>query len=76
MITLAKILFLLFLKLRMQIFPKKFFFPTVSLVFTNIPLQGATDIAVNLGFNHLDLDITKKDLKKMLPFCYITDSFF
>ena len=33
MITLAKTLFLLFLKLRMQIFPENFWFPTVQLVF-------------------------------------------
>ena len=33
MITLTKILFLLFLKLRMQIFPKHFLFPTILLVF-------------------------------------------
>ena len=39
MITLEKILFLLFLKLTMQIFPKKFLFPTMQLiVLTNIPL--------------------------------------
>ena len=41
-------------------------------LFTNIPLQKITDIALNLIFNNLSLNITKKGL---FPFCYITDSF-
>ena len=67
MITLAKILFLLFLKLGMQIFPKNFLFPTS--LFTNIPLQEIIDIAINLIFNHNpNLNITKKELKKLFLF--------
>ena len=41
-------------------------------LFTNIPLQKTTDIALNLIFNNPSLNITKKGL---FPFCYITDSF-
>ena len=71
MITLAKILFLLFLKLRMQIFPKNVLFPTS--LFTNIPLQEIIDIAINLIFNHKsNLNITRKEI----PFRYITDTHF
>ena len=49
----------------------------VTSPFTNIPLQETIDIAINLIFNHNpNLNITKKELKKTFPFCYITDSFF
>ena len=71
MITLAKILFRLFLKLRMQINAKKF--PSL---FTNIPLQETVDIAINLIFNHNpNLNITRKE-QKTFPVRYITDSFY
>ena len=70
MITLAKILFLLFLKLRMQIFPKNFLFSFgVTSLFTNIPFQETIDIAINLIFNHNpNLKITRKELKKLFLF--------
>ena len=70
MITLAKALFLLFLKLRIQIFPKKFLVSyDVTSLFTNIPLQETMDIAINLIFNHnLNLNIARKELKKHLLF--------
>ena len=70
MITLAKALFLLFLKLRIQIFPKKFLVSyDVTSLFTNIPLQEIMDIAINLIFNHnLNLNIARKELKKHLLF--------
>ena len=49
----------------------------VTSLFTNIPLQETIDIAINLIFNHNpNLNITKKELKKTFPFCYITDSFY
>ena len=78
MITLAKILFLLFLKFRMQIFPKKLLVSyDVTSLFTNIPLQETINIAKNLIFNHKpNLNITKKELKKTFPFRNITDSFY
>ena len=61
MITLAKIPIILFLKLRMQIFPKSFLF-----LFS---LQETIDIAINLIFNHNpNLNITKKELKKLFLF--------
>ena len=67
MITLAKIPIILFLKLRMQIFPKNFLF-----LFS---LQETIDIAINLIFNHNpNLNITKKELKKL--FLYTADSFY
>ena len=49
----------------MQIFPKKFLVSyDVTSLFTNIPLQQTTDIAINLIFNHNpNLNITKKELK-------------
>ena len=48
----------------------------VSSLFTNIPLQEAIDIAINLIFDHNpNLNITRKELKTF-PFCYITDSFY
>ena len=60
MITLAKIRFLLFLNLRLQVFSKNF-------LFSNTPLQETIDIAINLIFNHnRRLNITRKDLKKLL----------
>ena len=63
MITRAKILFLLLLKLRTQIFPENFLF------FTNIPLQEAIDVARNLIFNHNpNLNIIKKEIKKLFFF--------
>ena len=41
----------------------------VASLFTNIPLQETTDIAVNLIFNHNpNLNITKKELKKLFLF--------
>ena len=41
----------------------------VSSLFTNIPLQKTIDIAINLIFNHNpNLNITKKDLKKLFLF--------
>ena len=68
MITLAKILFLLFLKLRMQIFPE-FVYYDVSCLFTNIPLQETIDIAITRIFNHnINLNITKKELNKLFLF--------
>ena len=70
MITLAKILFLLILKLRRQIFPKKILVSyDVTSLFTNIPLQVTIDIAINLIFNHNpNLNITRKELKKLFLF--------
>ena len=61
MVPLAKILFLLFLKVR------KFFVSyDVSSLFTNIPLQEAINIPINLIFNHNPiLKITKKNLKNL-----------
>ena len=41
----------------------------VTSLFTNIPLQETIDIAINLIFNHNpNLNITKKELKKLLLF--------
>ena len=70
MITLAKILFHLLLKLRMQIFPENFLFRTdATSLFTNISFQKTIDIAINLIFNYNpDLNITKKELKKLFLF--------
>ena len=64
MITLAKILFLLFLKLRIQIFSKKLLvYYDVTSAFTNIALQETIDTAINLISNHNpNLNITKKGL--------------
>ena len=45
----------------------------VTSLFTSIPLQETIDIAIN---HNPDLNISKKDLKKTFPFCYITDSFY
>ena len=65
MITLAKILFLLFPELRKQNLSRKYLvsYDGTSLV-TNIPLQETTDIAINLIFNlNPNLKITKILLK-------------
>ena len=49
----------------------------VTSLFTNTTLQETIDIAIYLIFNHNpNLNITKKELKKTFPFCYITDSFY
>ena len=41
----------------------------VTSLFTNIPLQETTDIAINLIFNHNpNLNITRKELKKLFLF--------
>ena len=49
----------------------------VTSLFTNIPFQETIDIAINLIFNHSpNLNITKKELKKLFPFSNITDSFY
>ena len=73
-ITLAKIFFLLFFKLRIKNahFSRKFpVFYDVTNLFTTIILQETIDIAINYFFNHNpNGNITKKEL-----FCYITDSF-
>ena len=70
MITLSKILSLLFVKLRMQIFAKKLPVPyDVTSLFTNIPLHESIDIAKNPIFNHNpNLNITRKELKKLFLF--------
>ena len=48
----------------------------VTSLFTNIPLQKNTDIAINLIFNpNPNLNITKRELKNF-SFCYITNSFY
>ena len=51
--------------------PKKFLVSyDVTSLFTNIPLQETINIAINLIFNHnLNLNITKKNLKKI--FCFL-----
>ena len=69
MITLAK-MFFSFVKLRMQIFPKKILVSCdVTSLFTNISLEETTDIAINLTFNHNpNINITKKELKKLFLF--------
>ena len=70
MITLTKILFLLLLKLRTQIFRKKCLVSyDVTSLFTNTPLQETIHIAINLIFNHNpNLNITRKELKKLFLF--------
>ena len=41
----------------------------ITSLFTNIPLQGTIDIAINLIFNHNpNLNITRKELKKLFLF--------
>ena len=41
----------------------------VTSLFTNIPLQETIDVAINLIFNHnFNLNITKKELKKLFLF--------
>ena len=62
MINLAKILLLLFFKLRMETFLENLFFR--KMFFNNIPLQETIDIAIELIFNdNPNLNITKKSLK-------------
>ena len=69
MITLAKIIFLLFLKYLVSY--------DVTSLFTNIPLQETIDIAINPIFNHnLNLNITKKELKKRFLFATSHTHFF
>ena len=64
MITLAKILFLLFFKLRTQIFWGKFVVSyNVTSPFINMPLQETIDITINVIFNHnRNINITTKEL--------------
>ena len=51
-------------------------FQDLTSPFTKIPLQETIDIAINLHFNHdSNLNITRKELKKTFPFCYITSLF-
>ena len=78
MVTLAKILFLLFSQIKNANFSKTFLVSyDVNSLFTNIPLQESVDIAINLIFNHNpNLNITRKKTLKTFPFCYITDSKF
>ena len=78
MITLAKILFSFVSQIKNANLPKKFLVSyDVASLLTNIPLQETTDIAINLIFNrNLNLNIAKTELKKLYPFCYITDSFY
>ena len=62
MINLAKILLLLFFKLRMETFLENLFFR--KMFFNNIPPQETIDIAIELIFNdNPNLNITKKSLK-------------
>ena len=70
MITLRKILFILFLKLRTHIFLIIFFVSyDITSLLTNIPLQETIDIGINLTFNHNpNLNIPKKELKKLFLF--------
>ena len=77
-ITLAKMLFLFFSQIKNANFSRKFLVPyDVTTLFTNIPLQEIIDIGINLIFNHNpNVNITRKELKKTFPFCYITDSFY
>ena len=43
----------------------------VTNLFTNISLQGTTDMAINLILNpNPNLNTTKKNFKKLLLFCY------
>ena len=49
----------------------------VTSLFTNIPLQETIDIAINLIFNHNpNLNITKKELKKVFLFATSKSHFF
>ena len=53
----------------MQIFTENFLFPTISSLFTNIPLQNTIDIAVNIILDHnSNLNITEKELKQFFLF--------
>ena len=77
MINLAYILFVLFIKLisfvcqiKNASLSKEFLFSyDVTGLFTNILLQEAIDIAINLIFNHNpNLNINRKELKKLFLF--------
>ena len=47
----------------------------VTSLFTNVLLQETIGVAINLIFNHNpNLNITKKELKKLFLFWHITDS--
>ena len=49
----------------------------VASLFTNTPLHETIEIAIILIFNpNPNLKITKKELKKIFPFRYITGSFY
>ena len=53
----------------MQIFTENFLFPTITSLFTNIPLQNTIDIAINIILDHnSNLNITKKELKQFFLF--------
>ena len=67
MITLAKILFSFFSQIKNANLSKKLLVSyDVTSLFTNIPLQEAIDIAINLIFNHNpNLNITRKEIKKL-----------
>ena len=69
MITLAKILSFVS-QIKNPNVSKKFLASyNVTSLFTNIPLEGTTDIAINLIFNHNpNLSITRKELKKLFHF--------
>ena len=70
MITLAKILFSLVSQIKNANLSKKNFVSyDVTSLFTNIPLQEAIDIAINLISNHNpNLNITRKELQKLFLF--------
>ena len=70
MITLAKILFLLFVKLKIANLSKIFLVSNdVASVFTNVPLEETIDIAINIIFNlNHNLNIARKELKKLFLF--------
>ena len=73
MITLAKITLATFSfvsQINNTNLSRKFLvFYNLSRLFTNIPLLGIIDVAMNHIFNHnLNLTITKKELKKLFLF--------
>ena len=48
----------------------------VCSLFTNIPLNEAIDLAVDIIFdNNKSMNITKSQLRKLFCFCYISNSF-
>ena len=69
MITLANILFFVS-QIKNANLPRKFLVSyNVTSLFTNLPFQEIVDIAISLIFNHnSNLEITKKDLKKLFLF--------